>query len=174
MDPRARGGCRVRSRRAVRLVVRHVGVVGYTLGGGMGSLGRKHGFSADHVRTVEIVTADGRLHRVCAENEPELFWAVRGGKGNLGIVTALEIELLPVKTLVAGGIFFAGADAPAVLHAFREVGAHHAGGGQHVRRDHAAAGHGGAAAAAARADRRPPAVRLLRRRPRPATRWWSR
>ena len=97
-----------------------VGVVGYTLGGGMGSLGRKHGFSADHVRTVEIVTADGRLHRVCAENEPELFWAVRGGKGNLGIVTALEIELLPVKTLVAGGIFFAGADAPAVLHAFRE------------------------------------------------------
>ena len=97
-----------------------VGVVGYTLGGGMGSLGRKHGFSADHVRTVEIVTADGRLHRVCAENEPELFWAVRGGKGNLGIVTALEIELLPVETLVAGGIFFAGADAPAVLHAFRE------------------------------------------------------
>jgi hypothetical protein len=97
-----------------------VGVVGYTLGGGMGSLGRKHGFAADHVRTVEIVTADGRLRRICAENEPELFWAVRGGKGNFGIVTALEIELVPVRTLVAGGIFFAGADAPAVLHAFRE------------------------------------------------------
>lgn len=97
-----------------------VGVVGYTLGGGMGSLGRKHGFAADHVRTVEIVTADGRLRRICAEIEPELFWAVRGGKGNLGIVTALEIELLPVETLVAGGIFFAGADAASVLHAFRE------------------------------------------------------
>ena len=77
-----------------------VGVIGYTLGGGMGSLGRKHGFSADHVRTVEIVTADGRLHRVCAENEPELFWAVRGGKGNFGIVTALEIELVPVDDAV--------------------------------------------------------------------------
>lgn len=97
-----------------------VGVIGYTLGGGMGSLGRAHGFAADHVRSVEIVTADGRLRRICADNEPELFWAVRGGKGNFGIVTALEIELLPVETLVAGGIFFAGADAAAVLHAFRD------------------------------------------------------
>jgi hypothetical protein len=97
-----------------------VGVVGYTLGGGMGPLGRKHGFSADHVTAVEIVTADGQLRRICADNEAELFWAVRGGKGNLGIVTALEIELMPVETLVAGGIFFAGADAPALLHAFRE------------------------------------------------------
>jgi hypothetical protein len=97
-----------------------VGVVGYTLGGGMGSLGRKYGFSADHVHTVEIVTADGQLRRICPEVDPELFWAVRGGKGNLGIVTALEIELVPEKTLVAGGIFFAGDDAPALLHAFRE------------------------------------------------------
>lgn len=97
-----------------------VGVVGYTLGGGLGSLGRKHGFAADHVRAVEIVTADGRLRRVSADTEPELFWAVRGGKGNLGIVTALEIELVPVAGLYAGGIFFAGADAPAVLHRFRE------------------------------------------------------
>src|SRR3954447_6686167 len=97
-----------------------VGVVGYTLGGGMGSLGRKHGFAADHVRTVEIVTADGRLRRICAENDADLFWAVRGGKGNLGIVTALEIELVPEKTLVTGGIFFAGDDAPSLLHAFRE------------------------------------------------------
>ena len=96
-----------------------VGVVGYTLGGGMGSLGRKHGFAADHVLAVEIVTADGVLHRVTAESEPELFWAVRGGKGNLGIVTALEFELVPPTTLYAGGIFFAGDDAAAVLHAFR-------------------------------------------------------
>ncbi len=97
-----------------------VGVVGYSLGGGMGSLGRKHGFAADHIRAVEIVTADGRLRRVTADSEPELFWAVRGGKGNLGIVTALEMELVPVGSLYAGGIFFAGADAAAVLHAFRE------------------------------------------------------
>ncbi|HLM05745.1 MAG TPA: FAD-binding oxidoreductase [Blastococcus sp.] len=97
-----------------------VGVVGYTLGGGMGSLGRKHGFAADHVVAAEIVTADGRLRRVTAESEPELFWAVRGGKGNFGIVTALEIELVPVSGLYAGGIFFAGDDAPAVLHRFRQ------------------------------------------------------
>jgi hypothetical protein len=97
-----------------------VGVVGYTLGGGMGSLGRKYGFAADHVQAVEIVTADGQLHRVCADSEPELFWAVRGGKGNLGIVTALEIELVPVPSLFGGGIFFAGDDAPALLHRFRQ------------------------------------------------------
>src|SRR4029450_2123648 len=97
-----------------------VGVVGYTLGGGMGSLGRKHGFAADHVTAVEVVTADGRLHRICADSEPELFWAVRGGKGNLGIVTALEFELVPEASLFGGGIFFTGDDAPALLHRFRE------------------------------------------------------
>ncbi|TQN38151.1 FAD/FMN-containing dehydrogenase [Blastococcus colisei] len=97
-----------------------VGVVGYTLGGGMGSLGRKHGFAADHVQAVEIVTADGRLRRLTAGSEPELFWAVRGGKGNFGIVTAIEIELFPVSGLYAGGIFFAGEDMAAVLHAFRQ------------------------------------------------------
>jgi hypothetical protein len=96
-----------------------VGVVGYTLGAGLGSLGRKYGFSADHVRSVEIVTADGRQRSLSAESEPELFWAVRGGKGNLGIVTALEIELMPVGGLYAGGIFFAGDDMAAVLHAWR-------------------------------------------------------
>ena len=97
-----------------------VGVVGYTLGGGMGSLGRLHGFAADHVTAVEIVTADGRLRRVTADAEPELFWAVRGGKGNFGIVTALEFQLVPVPSLFGGGIFFSGDDAPALLHRFRE------------------------------------------------------
>jgi FAD/FMN-containing dehydrogenase len=96
-----------------------VGVVGYTLGGGLGSFGRKHGFAADHVRSVEIVPADGRIRTVDAETDPELFWAVRGGKGNLGIVTALEIDLLPVRSLVGGGIFFDGEDAAEVLHAYR-------------------------------------------------------
>jgi hypothetical protein len=60
------------------------------------------------------------LRRASAEEEPELFWAVRGGKSNLGIVTAMEIDLLPGDQIVGGGIFFAGADAAAVLHAFRE------------------------------------------------------
>jgi hypothetical protein len=96
----------------------HVGAVGYTLGGGMGPLGRKHGFAADHVHAVEIVTADGELRRASAHEEPELFWGVRGGKSNLGIVTAMEIGLVPGDALVGGGLFFAGASAAAVLHAF--------------------------------------------------------
>lgn len=96
-----------------------VGVVGYTLGGGMGSLGRRFGFAADSVVSFDIVTADGALRTVCAESEPELFWAVRGGKGNFGIVTSIEIGLFPVRSVLGGGIFFAGEDAAAVLHTFR-------------------------------------------------------
>ncbi|MGY1984664.1 FAD-binding oxidoreductase [Blastococcus sp. SYSU DS0669] len=95
-----------------------VGVIGYTLGGGVGSLGRKHGFAADHVRAVEIVTADGRQRTLSPDSEPELFWAVRGGKGNFGVVTALEMDLVPLTGLYAGGVFFAGEDMAAVLHAF--------------------------------------------------------
>jgi len=97
-----------------------VGVVGYTLGGGLGSLGRTYGFSADSVLSVEMVTADGALRTVCAEQEPELFWAVRGGKGNFGVVTAIELQLVPVRSVLGGGIFFAGKDAASVLHAFRQ------------------------------------------------------
>jgi UDP-N-acetylenolpyruvoylglucosamine reductase len=97
-----------------------VGVVGYAVGGGLGPLGRKYGFAADSVTAVEIVTADGRLRRLAADCEPELFWAVRGGKGNVGIVTAVEIELYPLASMVAGAIFFAAEDAAAVLHAYRE------------------------------------------------------
>ncbi|MGY1741225.1 MULTISPECIES: FAD-binding oxidoreductase [unclassified Blastococcus] len=97
-----------------------VGVVGYTLGGGHGSLGRRFGFAADHVHAVEIVTADGALRRVDAGTDPELFWAVRGGKGALGVVTAIEIGLVPVRSVIGGGVFFAAEDAAAVLHAYRE------------------------------------------------------
>ena len=97
-----------------------VGVVGYTLGGGMGSLGRRFGFAADHVHAVEMVTADGVLRRVDATSDPELFWAIRGGKGSFGVVTALEIGLVPVRSVLGGGIFFAAEDAAAVLHAFRQ------------------------------------------------------
>ena len=144
-----------------------VGVVGYTLGGGMGSLGRKYGFAADHVQAVEIVTADGRLRRVCADSEPELFWAVRGGKGNFGIVTALEIELVPVALAVRRRHLLRRRRRPRPAAPLPPVGA------RRCRRRSAPRSrscgcrrHGGAAAAAARADRRPPAVRLLRRRPR--------
>jgi FAD/FMN-containing dehydrogenase len=95
-------------------------VVGYTLGGGLGPLGRRFGFAADSVLSVELVTADGAVRTVTAESDPELFWAVRGGKGNLGVVTALEFRLYPVPALVGGGLFFAGRDAAAVLHAYRQ------------------------------------------------------
>src|SRR3954449_5807880 len=94
-----------------------VGVVGYTLGGSLGSLGRRYGFAADHVLSVELVTADGVLRTICPEEDPELFWAIRGGKGNLGVVTAIELQLVPVRSVLGGGIFFAGKDAASVLHA---------------------------------------------------------
>lgn len=95
-----------------------VGVVGYTLGGGVGHLARRHGFAADHVRSVELVTADGRRTHVTAESDPELFWAIRGGKGNFGIVTALEFDLVPVPHFFGGSLLFAADDAANVLRAF--------------------------------------------------------
>ncbi|MGY1810729.1 FAD-binding oxidoreductase [Blastococcus sp. SYSU D00669] len=97
-----------------------VGVVGYTTGGGLGVLARKYGFAADLVRRAEVVTADGAVRTVDADTDPELFWALRGGKGSFGIVTALEFDLVPVATLYGGCIFFPGAAAAAVLHAYRE------------------------------------------------------
>lgn len=97
-----------------------VGAVGYTLGGGMGPMGRRYGFAADRVRSVEIVTGDGRLRTVCPDDPTGLFWGVRGGKGNLGIVTAIEVDLVPVSRLYGGAIFFPAKDAAAVLHTWRE------------------------------------------------------
>ncbi|MFD7688826.1 bagremycin/ferroverdin biosynthesis FAD-dependent oxygenase BagG/FevA2 [Streptomyces sp. NPDC059781] len=95
------------------------GVVGYTLGGGLGLMARKYGYAADHVTAVEIVTPDGQSHRATADQDTDLFWAVRGGKGNFGVVTALEFGLVPVSRLYGGGLFFAGESAAEVLHAWR-------------------------------------------------------
>lgn len=97
-----------------------VGVVGYTLGGGLPVLGRAFGFAADHVRSFEVVTPDGQVRHVDAESDPELFSALRGGKGNFAIVTSLVCGLLPVPELYGGGIMFPGADASTVLAAFAE------------------------------------------------------
>jgi FAD/FMN-containing dehydrogenase len=98
-----------------------VGVVGYTLGGGLPVLGRAIGFASDRVRSMDVVTADGRLHHVDAEHDVDLFWALRGGKGNVGIVTSMTLELIPLAEVHAGGIFFDGQHAAAVLRAFREA-----------------------------------------------------
>jgi FAD/FMN-containing dehydrogenase len=96
-----------------------VGVSGYTLGGGLSpTLGRSHGYAADHVRSLEVVTADGELRHVDAESEPKLFWALRGGQGNFGVVTALEFDLFPVPRLYGGGIYFPGERMADVLRAW--------------------------------------------------------
>jgi FAD/FMN-containing dehydrogenase len=79
-----------------------VGIGGITLAGGIGFLVRKHGLTIDNLLAAEIVTADGRLRRVDAETEPELFWALRGGGGNFGVVTRLKYRLHPVDTVVGG------------------------------------------------------------------------
>ncbi|GAA4633194.1 FAD-binding oxidoreductase [Actinoallomurus vinaceus] len=96
-----------------------VGAISYTLGGGVGLMARRHGFAADHVRRFEVVTADARLREVTAESEPDLFWALRGGGGGFGVVTGMEVDLLPVATIFGGGLYFDVAEVPDVLEAWR-------------------------------------------------------
>jgi len=98
-----------------------VGAVGYTLGGGVGLLGRTFGYAADHVRALDAVTADGKLRNVTATSEPDLFWALRGGGELLGVVTAMEVALVPVPVVYGGGLHFDAAHAADVLAAFREL-----------------------------------------------------
>ena len=98
-----------------------VGVVGYTLGGGLSFMGRKHGLASSRVRAIELVTADGVLVRADREHEPDLFWALRGGGGSFGVVTAIELELLPISEIYAGLLWFELERADEVLHAWREL-----------------------------------------------------
>jgi FAD/FMN-containing dehydrogenase len=99
-----------------------VGVVGYTLSGGASStMGRKYGWAADHVSAIDVVTADGELHCVSPESEPDLFSALLGGKSNFGVVVAMEFALFPVTSLYAGALFFSGAYTRDVLQAYREL-----------------------------------------------------
>jgi hypothetical protein len=98
----------------------HVGVVGYTLGGGIGWLARKYGFAADSVRWIEIVTADGELRRASATENSDLFWGLRGGGGNFGVVTALEFDLYPVAKIYGGHLVYSGDMAVDALRFFRE------------------------------------------------------
>ena len=93
-----------------------VGIAGYSLGGGMGWLARKYGLQANAVTALELVTADGSLVRCDAEHEPDLFWALRGGGGNFGVVTAIEFAVHPLDELYAGAMFFPFERASEVLH----------------------------------------------------------
>ena len=83
--------------------VSHTGVGGLTLGGGFGRLGRRFGLTIDNLKSVEIVTADGQLRYADDQENSELFWAVRGGGGNFGIVTMFEFQLHPMNPQVVGG-----------------------------------------------------------------------
>jgi hypothetical protein len=97
-----------------------VGVVGYTLGGGMGWLARSRGLAANGVTAIELVTAEGRFLRLNNENEPDLFWAVRGGGGSFGVVTAIELELYPTPELYAGAMFWPVERVGEVLRCWRD------------------------------------------------------
>jgi FAD/FMN-containing dehydrogenase len=92
-----------------------VGVVGFLTGGGLGPMARTYGVSSDLVRAFDLVTGDGVLRRVTADQEPALFWGLKGAKGALGIVTAVELDLVHQPTLLGGALFFDGADADRVL-----------------------------------------------------------
>src|SRR4051794_28997378 len=93
-----------------------VGIAGYSLGGGMGWLACKHGLQCNAVTALELVTADAELVRADAVHHPDLFWALRGGGGNFGVVTAIEFAVHPVDELYAGALFFAFERADEVLH----------------------------------------------------------
>lgn len=102
--------------------VSSVGVAGFTLGGGQGHLSRLHGLACDNVRAVEVVSAAGNCVRASAQENAELFWALRGGGGNFGIVTRFEMRAHPLATdIVAGQILYRYQDARAVLRHYRDV-----------------------------------------------------
>lgn len=101
--------------------VSDVGVAGFTLGGGGGWLTRKHGLAVDNVLGFEVVTADGRIVRADANTNDDLFWALRGGSGNFGIVTSFEFQLHPVgPQLMTGQIFYPASNAAELLRFYRD------------------------------------------------------
>lgn len=98
-----------------------VGLVGYTLGGGLSWFGRKHGLAASSVHAIELVTADGCLVRTDRDHEPDLFWALRGGGGAFGVVTALELRLVRATEVYAGILWWPIDREREVLHAWAEL-----------------------------------------------------
>jgi len=98
-----------------------VGVTGYTIGGGISRLSRAYGLAANNVEAIEVVTADGRIVRTDACTEPDLFWALRGGGGSFGVVTAIELRLFPITEVYAGLLWWPGEAAAEVLQAWRQL-----------------------------------------------------
>lgn len=127
----ARVGAGVRWERVIELAVADglapivgsapdVGVVGFLTGGGVGPLNRSVGLSSDHVRSFDLVTGAGQQIHVTRDRHPDLFGGLSGGKGTLGIVTGVEIELLPITEFYGGALYFSGEDSSAVLRAWRD------------------------------------------------------
>jgi FAD/FMN-containing dehydrogenase len=105
-------------------IVGHTGVAGLTLGGGIGFLMRRHGLAIDNLVEAEVVTVDGSILRTSAEEHPDLFWALRGGGGNFGVVASFRFALHPVgPTVMAGPIFWAADDTTEVLRFYRDFAA---------------------------------------------------
>ena len=102
-------------------IISTTGVGGLTLGGGLGHLTRKYGLSIDNLLGADIVLADGRQVRADADNNPDLFWAIRGGGGNFGVVTSFTFRLHPMDGVVAGPIFYPRDRAAEALRQFREI-----------------------------------------------------
>jgi FAD/FMN-containing dehydrogenase len=101
-------------------LVSTTGIAGFTLGGGIGWLMRKYGLTCDNLRAVDLVTADGRRARASASENPDLFWGVRGGGGNFGVVTSFEYALHPVDTVLGGLVLHPASRAAEVLRFFGE------------------------------------------------------
>ncbi|MGA2664624.1 MAG: FAD-binding oxidoreductase [Nitrososphaerales archaeon] len=102
-------------------LVSTTGIAGFTLGGGIGWLVRKHGLAMDNLISADVVTADGDYLTASSTENPDLFWGVRGGGGNFGVVTSFEYQLHPVGPIVLGGLLVHRAgDAPALLRFYRE------------------------------------------------------
>ncbi|MBW4693802.1 MAG: FAD-binding oxidoreductase [Lyngbya sp. HA4199-MV5] len=101
--------------------VASVGVGGLLLGGGVGWMVRAYGLSIDRVRSVELVTADGQLLRASADENPELFWGLRGGGGNFGIATAFEVDLHPGGTVLGGIVFYEATEAERILKEYARL-----------------------------------------------------
>jgi FAD/FMN-containing dehydrogenase len=128
---RAQGGCligdldresQVYGLAAVLGFVSNTGIAGLTLGGGIGYLSRRAGWASDNLLSAEVVTADGRIVRASETAHADLFWGLRGGGGNFGVVTSFEYRLHPVGPEIYGGtIAWAASQAPAVFDAFQEV-----------------------------------------------------
>ena len=100
--------------------ISHPGIVGLTLGGGLGWLMRKHGLSCDSLLSIDMVTAEGELVHASAGENPDLFWGLRGGSGNFGIVTSFEYQVYPLGPVLSGLVAFSPDEAKQVLRGYRE------------------------------------------------------